>query len=115
MNLKTTIVLILLAAGAAALFWKGPEFGPRLGLAPRPPEVTDRGTTGELAQLKADDIIQISVQVGGRDLIDGLLELTGGKWHQQGKSVPVATLSVPRQIALTDKVLQEKATDPRAQ
>jgi hypothetical protein len=76
---------------------------------------SSNSASSTLFQIREESLYQISRQVRGRDLIDGFLQSTGGKWHQQGKGVPVTTLRVPRQIALSDKVFQEKATNPRAQ
>jgi hypothetical protein len=49
MNLKSTLVLIVLLIGGAVLAWYGPAVAPRLGLAP---EELDKAGAGTLDILK---------------------------------------------------------------
>jgi hypothetical protein len=65
MNIKTTIALLVLAGGCVALFWKGPELAPRLGLAPQPEEVKE-GPGDILAGFPADRITRVEIEAPGR-------------------------------------------------
>jgi hypothetical protein len=66
MNLKTTVVLILLAGGCAVLYWKGPDWAPSLGLAPKAAPTSDTGAANVLASLPVDEIEKIEVDVPGQ-------------------------------------------------
>src|SRR6476620_5091750 len=65
MNLKSTIALLILAAGVGMLVWKGSSLAPRAGLAPEPlPEA--RGKSAEaLAEIKPEDVKSVGVTVPG--------------------------------------------------
>ena len=61
MNLKTTIALLILAAGVGVLVWKGSSLAPRAGLAP-PPLPEAKGKSAEaLADIKRDDVTSVDV------------------------------------------------------
>src|SRR5829696_1269812 len=65
MNLKTTIALLLLAAGVGVLVWKGSDLAPRAGLAPEPLPAA-QGKSGEaLADIKPEDVKSVGVTVPG--------------------------------------------------
>jgi hypothetical protein len=65
MNIKTTIALILLAGGCVALFYKGPELAPKLGLAPKPVEYPNVGTAKAIAGINVDNITRVEISIGG--------------------------------------------------
>ena len=62
MHFKTTIFLLLLSGGCVALFWKGPELAPRLGLASKPSHGDDEGTNQALARLPVEKITEVEIQ-----------------------------------------------------
>jgi hypothetical protein len=65
MNLKSTIALLLLAAGVGALAWWGPSLAPKAGFAP-PPLPEARGKSAEaLAEINPKDITSVGVNVPG--------------------------------------------------
>ena len=70
MNLKTTIALLLLAGGCAALFWKGPELAPRLHLAPQPRATSNAGTSAVIANLPVEEITHVVVDVPDRPKLE---------------------------------------------
>lgn len=65
MNLKSTIALIILAAGVGVLVWKGADLAPKAGLAPEPlPEA--KGKSAEaLGAINPKDITSVGVTVPG--------------------------------------------------
>ena len=65
MNLKTTLVLVVLGGGCAALFWKGAEWLPKVGLAPPPTPPVQSATADALAALKPDAVTRIVVRAPG--------------------------------------------------
>lgn len=69
MNIKSTIVLLILAGGCVALFWKGPELAPRLGLAQKSVTVTDQGTVEALGKLPVHKVTRVEVRSGGQTLL----------------------------------------------
>src|SRR4051812_37586708 len=66
MNLKTTIALIILAAGVGVLVWKGADLAPKAGLAPSPMPEAKGKYTEDLADIKAGDIVSIRVDAPGQ-------------------------------------------------
>ncbi|HEX3148730.1 MAG TPA: DUF4340 domain-containing protein [Gemmataceae bacterium] len=66
MNLKTTITLLILAAGVGVLVWKGADLAPKAGLAPTPMPEAKGESTDDLADIKAGDIVAIRVDVPGQ-------------------------------------------------
>jgi hypothetical protein len=82
MNLKTTLVLLVLAAAGAALWWVGPALPPALDLGPRPPAVTDLGTRAELAKLRGAHIRRIELRAGDRLTV--LEHKADGSWSMPG-------------------------------
>jgi hypothetical protein len=60
MNLKTTLVLLVLVAAAGALIWWG-QLPPALDPALTPPPVADRGTRAVLDELEPKQIVLIKV------------------------------------------------------
>src|SRR4051812_6300519 len=65
MNLKTTIALLILAAGVGVLVWKGSSLAPRAGLAPAPLPEAQGKSAEALADIKRDDITSVGVAVPG--------------------------------------------------
>src|SRR6476469_2461459 len=65
MNLKTTIALLLLAAGVGVLVWKGSSLAPRAGLAPPPLPEAKGKSADALADIKRDDVTSVAVAVPG--------------------------------------------------
>ena len=65
MNLKSTIALLILAAGVGGLVWWGPSLAPRAGLAPAPlPEA--KGKSAEaLGEINPKDVASVGVTVPG--------------------------------------------------
>ncbi len=69
MNLKSTILLLVLGLGCVALFWKGPDLAPYLGLAPKPISVVDEGTVKALAELPVNEITRLEIRSGPQTLL----------------------------------------------
>src|SRR5262245_52100220 len=65
MNLKTTIALLILAAGVGVLLWKGGSLAPRAGLAPEPLPEAKGKSADALGDIKREDITDIKVRVPG--------------------------------------------------
>ena len=64
MNLKTTLVLLVLAAAGAGLFWLAPTLSSDLGLGRREPERADAGTLQVLeGELTAPRLSRIEIKV----------------------------------------------------
>src|SRR5947209_1044350 len=83
MNLKTTLVLLVLVVAAAALFWLGPSVPVWLGLAPKTPE-TSGATVAVLENvLTPDRLVRIEVQRGDRRVI--LERGADGNWTLPGR------------------------------
>ena len=67
MNVKSTLLLVILAAAAGIWYWKGDEWGPRIGLpsqAPLPVEspslqaLSEHLTRGQIARIEiAGDLL----------------------------------------------------------
>lgn len=83
MNLKTTLVLLLLAGAGVALYWFGPTYLPQLGLAPAAPATASAGTLEALQEITPDSLTQIEVKQGDRVL--HLERGAGGEWSLPGK------------------------------
>jgi hypothetical protein len=66
MNLKTTIALLILGAGCAALFWKGPSLAPMLGLGPEPVAVSKEGAEPAILSAPVDQISRVEIEVPGQ-------------------------------------------------
>jgi hypothetical protein len=83
MNLKTTLVLILLAAAGGAFLWFGPTLLPELGLAPQPADTAGAGTAPVLENsLTPDNLLRIEVRKDDRQLV--LERSHGGEWNLPG-------------------------------
>jgi len=65
MNMKTTLFLLLAAGAVAALFWKGPELAPKLGLSPPLESTPDRGTADTLAGINPASITRVTIDLPG--------------------------------------------------
>ena len=65
MNLKTTIALLLLAAGVGVLVWKGSDLAPRAGLAPAPLPAAQGKSADVLAGIKPEAIKSVGVNAPG--------------------------------------------------
>ena len=66
MNLKTTIALLILGAGCATLFWKGPSLAPKLGLGPEPVAVSKEGAEPAILSAPIDQISRVDIEVPGQ-------------------------------------------------
>jgi hypothetical protein len=83
MNLRTTLVLLVLVAAGPALFWFGGPLGTRLGLTSPPSDAVGAGTLEVLDKgLSAAALTRIEVQKGERHVV---LERSGGEWTLPGK------------------------------
>jgi hypothetical protein len=76
-------------------------------------------TSGDFAATRGLKIGEKSTDEIGREIddsetVDGLLLHLSDKWDEQGERVAVAVLSVAGEIALSDDMFQQKATNPRA-
>src|SRR5262245_41990755 len=84
MNLRTTLVLLVVAALGGAAWYMLPEIAPRLGLSPRNGESASAGSPDVLEnQLTRDKIRRIKVEANG-DPIE-LEQTASGAWALPGK------------------------------
>src|SRR6516165_1144343 len=84
MNLKTTLILLVLAAGAVVLFLGTPARW--LGLAHDAPDPTGQGTLGVLEnQLTSDAITRIEIKPRGAEQTVILERGAGGVWTAPGQ------------------------------
>src|SRR5262245_7513726 len=65
MNLKTTIALLILAAGAGALILWGSDLAPKVGMAPEPTPAAQGSSATALGHINPGDISSITVTVPG--------------------------------------------------
>lgn len=100
MNLKTTIALLILAAGVGVLVWKGSDLAPRVGLAPTPTQPAEGASAKALDDIRPGELTAVTIRVPG----DRPVEFTAepgkplglpGNWPARRNEVEelVATLS----------------------
>ncbi|QEL13579.1 DUF4340 domain-containing protein [Limnoglobus roseus] len=77
----TTILLLVLVAGAAVWLWKGDSLAPSLGFGP-PAAVVDSPVEESLGYLKADEVTAVTLTNGGDTL--SLVRGANGTWTQPG-------------------------------
>src|SRR3954462_15776885 len=65
MNLKTTIALLILAAGVGGLVWWGPNLAPKVGMAPEPTPAAQGSSAKALGTINLGDITSLEVTVPG--------------------------------------------------
>jgi hypothetical protein len=97
MNLKTTLVLLVLVAAGTVLFLFGPALPAWLGLVTPPPAPAKGGTLAVLAELTPDKVTLIKVVQGERHLF--LQRGDGGEWTLPGKW-PARQAEVEQLLAL---------------
>src|SRR5271165_2550013 len=84
MNLKTTLVLLILTVAGGVIYVFGPTLGPLLDLSERPAVSTDGSTPQVLAdELTADKLQRIEIGQGEQKV--GLERSAGGDWSLPGK------------------------------
>lgn len=84
MNVKTTLVLLVLVAAGGVAYWLAPDLSGRLGLAPAQPTAADAGTLRTLQdELIPEKLERIDVQHGQRLVV--LERGPGGEWTLPGK------------------------------
>src|SRR6266851_1521665 len=84
MNLKTTLVLLVLLAAGGVFYWVDSSLSPLIPSATRPSEVSDQGTRNVLeTELTADRLSRIQVNYGNQQVI--LEHSQGGEWTMPGK------------------------------
>ena len=76
-------------------------------------------TGGDFAATRGLEIGEKSTDEIGREIddsetVDGLLLHLRDKWNEQSERVAVAVLSIAGEIALSDDMFQQKATNPWA-
>src|SRR5438876_6586274 len=70
MNLKTTLVLVVLVVAGGSLFWFGPAVAGWLGLTQKAPDATGAGTLAVLEkELTPDKLTRVEIQQGQRRVI----------------------------------------------
>lgn len=82
MNFKTTLALLVLAAAAGYVWYRGIDLPPRLDPMPSRPAVTDLGTRAELNGLDPQKLTVIEVKNGDRKTT--LKRAPGGDWTMEG-------------------------------
>src|SRR5438552_13094803 len=65
MNLKSTIVLLVIALAIGVLIWQGANLAPKAGLAPLPEEPAKGKSTQSLAAIAPAEITALTVNVPG--------------------------------------------------
>jgi hypothetical protein len=101
MNLKSTIALLILAAGVGALIWFGGDLAPKAGLAPEPQPAAKGSSAQALAAIEPNQISAITVNVPGAGPVKFTAPEAGkplelpGNWPVRRNEVEelVATLS----------------------
>src|SRR5262249_8347836 len=113
MNLKTTLVLLILAAAGGAFLWFGPTLLPQLGLAPTPADTAGTGTVKTLDEtLTPENLLRIEVRQGGRQLV--LERGAGGEWNLPGRW-PTRKPEVEQFVALVTNLHSRFAPIPLAE
>src|SRR5262245_22253600 len=93
MNVKTTITLLLLAGGTAALFWKGPELSRQLGISPPQPTDSAPAAASVIEGLDPAAVTEIRVQPPDADPIELAASAPGkplelpGNWPVRAQEV----------------------------
>lgn len=83
MNLKTTLVLLVLVAVGAVFFYYGPGLATRFDWTPPAPNAVGAGTLAVLnEQLKPNALTRVEIKQGDRLLV---LEKAGGEWTLPGR------------------------------
>jgi hypothetical protein len=70
MNLKSTIALLVLAGGVAALIWQGSTLAPKVGLAPEPNPPAAGSSASALAKLDRSAITAVTIRAPGTSPIE---------------------------------------------
>jgi hypothetical protein len=84
MNLKTTLVLLILVVAGGVFFWLGPNLSSVLPFVPGRPEVSDHGTLSVLEKdLTPERLIKIEIQADGRRVV--VERPPDGEWTLPGK------------------------------
>src|SRR5882672_4339326 len=84
MNLKTTLVLLVLAAAGGVLFWFGPAAAPLLPVATQPVSAVGAGTLAVLEdEITPDNLQRIEVRQGDRVVV--LERSPDHTWTMPGK------------------------------
>ncbi|HSQ57663.1 MAG TPA: DUF4340 domain-containing protein [Gemmata sp.] len=84
MSWKSTLILVLLAAGAGAWFFLGDEVAPRIGLNPANPEPTKSAAIAILDGLKAQDITAVKIAYPSGEAIEVSRADTHVPWKMPG-------------------------------
>ncbi len=86
MNLKTTLVLLVLAVGAGVFGFLGTPITEWLGWTPKPPDPTGAGTLEVLtSELQPEALTRIEIQARGSDRPVQLERSPGGEWTAPGQ------------------------------
>jgi hypothetical protein len=84
MNLKTTLVLLILVVAGGVFFWLGPDLSSVLPFAPSRPAVSGHGTLRILEkELTPEKLTKIEVQAGDRGVV--LTRPPDGEWTLPGQ------------------------------
>src|SRR5437870_4504374 len=84
MNLRTTVILLVLAGLGGLTWWLGPKVAPRVGLTPKPINPAGAGSPDVLdRRLTRDTITRIEVRAGDEPVV--LEKGATGDWALPGK------------------------------
>ena len=84
MNLRTTIILLVLLVGGGAALWFGPELASTAGITPKPQDPNGAGSPGILKdELTRERMRAVEIRSGGENIV--LEKGAGGVWALPGK------------------------------
>ncbi|HEY8503408.1 MAG TPA: hypothetical protein VIL46_02420, partial [Gemmataceae bacterium] len=85
MHLRTTIALIVLAAGGGVAYWKGEEIGARLGLGEARQAAPDAGTLSVLRErITGENLARVEVRAPGNEPVVLASTPSGPGWALPG-------------------------------